>query len=381
VVSPFPQQRSGVADYTAFTFGQIAKHADVEVYAQKQNGSPGLRVHPLSAEPYLDGRFDAVVNVVGNSHFHFGVLDLMGSYGGACIAHDNRMVESYDYDRGAAWTAQLISTPGQTVRPDQLPELIHDLDRLPAVGYDMIARQASPLIVHGRALADAIFDETGVRPVVVPFVPYNVPSRDVIDDAARRQAREALGMTDDVLHVATFGVVDRRTKGNGLIVAAVPWLLSWGIPTRLHIVGDSPAVESRTLRRLADDLDIRGDIVMHGHVPRRTLEQFLIGIDVAVQLRTSARLSLSGGVLDCFAFGVPTVTTENVADELDAPSYVMTTPAVTSSLLVAEAVAGLRDRRWSTTVEIDVERRDYLRARSVEGYAQAVLAALELGST
>jgi hypothetical protein len=59
----------------------------------------------------------------------------------------------------------------------------------------------------------------------------------------------------------------------------------------------------------------------------------------------------------------------------------MTTPAVTSSLLVAEAVAGLRDRRRSATTEIEVERRDYLRARSVEGYAQAVLAALELGST
>lgn len=381
VVSPFPPQRSGVADYTAFTFGQIAKHADVEVYAQTQNGSPALQVHPLSAEPYLDGRFDAVVNVVGNSHFHFGVLDLMGSYGGACIAHDNRMVEAYDYDRGAAWTAQLISTPAQTVRPEQLPELIHDLDRLPAAGYDIIAQQASPLIVHGRALADAIFDETGVRPVVVPFVPYNVPSRDVIEDAARREARETLGLTDDVLHVATFGVVDRRTKGNGLIVAAVPWLLSWGIPTRLHIVGDSPGTESRALRRLAADLDVAGDIVMHGHVARRTLEQFLIGIDVAVQLRTSARLSLSGGVLDCFAFGVPTVTTENVAHELDAPSYVTTTPAVTSSLLVAEAVAGLRDRRRSATTEIEVERCDYLRARSVEGYAQAVLAALELGST
>ena len=33
VVSPFPPQRSGVADYTAYTFRQVAHYADVEVYS------------------------------------------------------------------------------------------------------------------------------------------------------------------------------------------------------------------------------------------------------------------------------------------------------------------------------------------------------------
>ena len=32
VVTPFPPQRSGVADYTAYTFRQVANYADVEVY-------------------------------------------------------------------------------------------------------------------------------------------------------------------------------------------------------------------------------------------------------------------------------------------------------------------------------------------------------------
>ncbi len=121
-----------MADYTAFTFNHVAKYADVEVYsAASPATSSALPVHLLSAEPYLDRAFDAVVNVIGERHPHFPILDLMGAYGGACIAHDNRMVEAYRHDRGDAWTAELVSRPGQPVRPEEVLEMINDLDRLP----------------------------------------------------------------------------------------------------------------------------------------------------------------------------------------------------------------------------------------------------------
>jgi FkbM family methyltransferase len=381
VISPFPPQRSGVADYTEFTFRHVAKYADVEAFsAASPTTGRDLTMRPLSADPYLDRGFDAVINVLGNSHFHFPILDLMGAYGGACIAHDNRMVEAYRHDRGDPWTAELISRPSMVVREEQLVDLVNDLDRLPSHAYDIIARQASPLIVHGRALAENIFHDTGVQPVVVPFVPYNVPSCEVIDDAVVARARKALGLADDLLHVGTFGIVDRRTKGIGYIVAALGWLRNWNIRTCLHIVGYSPMVEALSVHRLASDLDISDDIVLHGHVPRPRLEQLLLALDVAVQLRTSSRLSLSGGVADCIAFGVPTVTTEIVAQELDAPSYVVRCPTIVSSLLVAEAIAALRDRRRTDMAAIEADRREYLQVRSADRYAQSVLAALGLGS-
>jgi FkbM family methyltransferase len=381
LISPFPPQRSGVADYSAFTFGHVSEYADVEVYSAAPSGtSTSLPIHPLSAAPYLDGRFDAVINVIGNSHFHFPILDLMGSYGGACIAHDNRMVEAYRHDRGDAWTAELLSMPSRTVYPEELLDLLADLDRLPSLGYDIIARQASPLIVHGRTLADSIFHETATSPVVVPFVPYNIPRVTVIDDEARARARQALGLAADVLQIGTFGIVDRRTKGLDLIVAAIAWLRSWDIRAELHIVGQAPLVERHALRRLARSLGIDGEIVLHGHAPRAVLEDFLLGVDVAVQLRSSARLSLSGTLADCIAFGVPTVTTEIIAEELDAPPFVATCPTITSSLLIAEAILSLRDLRRKDTAAIDSERRNYLSRRSADGYARALLAALGLWS-
>jgi glycosyltransferase involved in cell wall biosynthesis len=380
LISPFPPQRSGVADYTAFTFSQVAKYADIDVYSAASPAASGpLPIHPLSAEPYLDRRFDAVVNVIGNSHFHFPILDLMGVYGGACIAHDNRMVEAYRHDRGDTWTAELVSRPGRSVRPDEVLEMINDLDRLPSAGYDLVAREASPLIVHGRALAKTIREETGTSPVVIPFVPYNLPKTETIDDQTRSRARERLGFVAGTLHIATFGIVDRRTKGLDRIVAALAWLRGWHIRARLHVVGQAPLVERHALRRLAKSIGVSDDVFLYGHASQASLEDFLLGADIAVQLRSSARLSLSGTLADCIAFGIPAVTTETIAQELDAPSYVATTPAVTSSLLVAEAILSLHGRREAETESLDVERRDYLDRRSADRYARALLDALGLG--
>lgn len=381
VVAPFPPQRSGVADYTAFSFRQVAKYADVDVYSPaRADSSDSWRMHPLSAAPYLDRRFDAVVNVLGNSHFHFPVLDLMSSYGGAGIAHDNRLLEAYRLDRGNAWTAKFISRGTEAVHAEQIDDFLLDLDRLPSIAYDIVARQASPLIVHGSALAQRIFRETGVRPAVIPFVPYNVPSLDTLDSAARRSARRVLGLADDIIHLATFGIVDRRTKGTDLIVAALSWLRKWGLPAHLHIVGDVSREERRALEDLSNELAVRRHLTLHGHVANAALEDFLIAVDVAIQLRMSAVLSLSGALADCIAFGVPTVTTQALFEELDAPSYVVAAEPALSSLLIAEAVDGLSSRRRDYLSAIENERREYLARRSVDGYARALLDALGLRS-
>ena len=195
------------------------------------------------------------------------------------------MVEAYLYDRGDAWTAGLLSRGSTRVRPDEIDDLFANLDRLPSVGYDLIAREASPLVVHGRALADRILRETGVTPVVVPFVPYNVPND--ADAASRARSRTRLGFTDDVIHIGTFGIADSRTKGTDLVIGALAWLRDWGRPAHLHIVGGTPAPEQRSLEALAAQLGIASHVTLYGHVKVEELRDYLLAVDAAVQLRTS----------------------------------------------------------------------------------------------
>jgi FkbM family methyltransferase len=378
VISPFPPQSSGVADYTAFTFREVAQYAEVEVFTQPPNMPGPWRLHPISASPHLDGKFDAVINIVGNSHFHFPALDLLGAFGGATVAHDDRMFESYCFDRGNAWMAGFLARRGHASRPEEIEEMMGDLDRLPSIGYDIIARQSSPLIVHSSTLADRIFEETGIRSEVVPFVPYNVPSLKSIDAAARDAARNALGLASDTLHVGTFGIVDRRTKGTDLVLGALSWFKTWNVPAHLHVVGQVPDSEGEALVAQMSELGIRGQVTLYGRVSRTELERALLAVDVAVQMRMSSVLTISGALTDCIAFGVPTVTTQELANELDAPSYVVSTGSSASSLLIAEAIDGLRSRRRDELESLDNERRKYLARRSADSYAQGLLAALGL---
>ena len=111
-----------------------------------------------------------------------------------------------------------------------------------------------------------------------------------------------------------------------------------GDPAHLHVVGESSEGEQLELQNLARELGVEQYLTMHGYVARDRLEEYLLAADVAVQLRTSALHSLSGALVDCIAFGVPTVTTQNLAEELEAPSYIATIAPTTSSLLVAEAI-------------------------------------------
>jgi hypothetical protein len=90
-------------------------------------------------------------------------------------------------------------------------------------------------------------------------------------------------------------------------------------------------------------------------------------------------LSLSGSLADSIAYAVPTVTTTDMALELDAPpAYTRTVEPMTSSLLVAEAIEPLLHARRELAATLEAERKAYLKRRSVESYAQALLRALEM---
>ena len=57
---------------------------------------------------------------------------------------------------------------------------------------------------------------------------------------------------------------------------------------------------------------------------------------------------------------MPTVTTRDIAEEMDAPEYLVPTGSTTSTLLIAEALDGLLEHRRERSSTIEAERRAYL---------------------
>jgi hypothetical protein len=146
----------------------------------------------------------------------------------------------------------------------------------------------------------------------------------------------------------------------------------------LHFVGSTHPGERHELMLQANQLGIADHLRFHGRVDRSTFEQWLFAVDVALQLRTSPVLSLSGALADCIVHGTPTITNIRVAEEMAAPPYVARVPNKVSPLLLAEAIVDLQAAGTDPDA-IETERRAYMRERNPRRYAAQLLGALGLG--
>jgi FkbM family methyltransferase len=379
VVTPWPPQRTGIGDYSAATLGPLAQRVDLTLHVSasaRPSNAPSARFStPPIFEPAL-GTHDALLTVMGNSHFHLPGLEVIEARGGVVLCHDVRQVELNSYlglqDSVSASRPRAAEPPRRTLR--------HELDAVATLGFDHIAQRSRKLLFHSAAAARRVARETGAATAALPFVPYREPTPAERTAEARAAARAQLGLVDGQVHLALLGGVDVRTKAADVIVEAQAWLRQWGHPVVLHVVGGVDAAVQAHLEQLVAQVGTLGQVRWHGHVSAEDYRQFLLGTDLGVQLRTAALLTLSGAAADLASFGVPSVATRAMADDMGLPAFVRRVPDDFSPLLVAEALeAALSDPVEAESLE--AQRQDYLRAHSVQSYGTQLLRELELEDT
>ncbi len=383
VMTPWTPQRSGVADFSTTVFEELSKLADVTVYTTSgaEFTIPGMThrsiTHVFDDPAAVSAEHDLLISVVGNSHFHLPMVKALEHVNALVVAHDTRMVEFYLALRGeggAAAVLQRTCDPGAPggIQPP-LAEQIADMRLLQNAGMWEVARRSTGLVLHSPISKDRIARETGVSPVVLPFanqrVPAVPPSRD-----ERRAARRRVGMGDvppDTVVLGTFGYVDTRTKLTDVVLEAAGWLTSWGRSIVLTIVGAASDQQRRELSERAHHLGLAGFSVT-GFQTEDQFQDWLLAIDLGVQLRISPLLGVSGPLSDLAAFGTPAVASAGLCVDVDTPAYIYALPDDVSPVIVAEGVES------ALAHEVDPEereraRREYLDRMSSAHYAEQLL--------
>lgn len=390
LLSPLPPDRSGVADYTAATCTDFGRLVDLHVFSETKQPAP-LRhvasVRPIDALPYVSTGFDRVISVVGNSSFHVRIFNMLRRYGGACIAHDARLLDFYRWQIGKERTLAVASKElHRTVTEAELNAWLEDEGKLEAMFLGEVADSATPTIVHSLVTARTFRDRYATDPVYLPFSIYRPWTAAELTPAHREAARERLGIPRGEVAIATFGFV-HSTKAPDDCVWALEVLRGWGIPATLHFVGDlithQAAAELRGLiaalglteqvRFLTEQVRFPG-----GYISEQIYRDYLVGADLGVQLRTYGLGSVSGALLDCAAAGLPTVVNASLGESVDVPTaYVRRIPDAISPFLLAEALANLLDAGLAA-VRPEAERRAFSEARSIANYARNLCGALGL---
>ncbi|MDA3023092.1 MAG: FkbM family methyltransferase, partial [Actinomycetota bacterium] len=163
IASPWPPQKSGIADFSAATSIELAKLCNLTVYttadadADQSNSNSVIKHRPLTDIFEKGSNHEVFVTLLGNSHFHLPMLEVMKTVDAVALLHDTRMVELYLALRGEGGVEQLMlrGQGGAHLHPP-LEDQINDMRLLQNAGMWEIANRARMVISHSPSAAPVI---------------------------------------------------------------------------------------------------------------------------------------------------------------------------------------------------------------------------------
>jgi glycosyltransferase involved in cell wall biosynthesis len=378
VMTPLPPDPTGVGHFTAPFLAELGKHVDLHVFTETQSASPvpaAVSVRPLMVLPSVSARFDRVLGIMGNSHFHRTILETLVRYGGACVMHDARLVGLYRGIIGRDRAYRVAEAElGRSIDPGEIEGWLEDETKLETLFLSELVHACEPMFFHSRETVRLVSERYGQSSVQLPFPGYRQWSTAQLSDEARRKARAELGIERDEIAIMTFGFA-HRTKAPKEMILAIELLRSWKIPANLYFVGAVIDVQVRALNALCQEIGVAPYVkFIDQFVSEQRYRNYLLAADFGIQLRAHGFGGLSGALADCIAVGLATVANENLCQAIEAPPYVTAVSDHLSPVALANAIVEMigANRHLHRS---ESERREYLRDHNFQIYTRRMLQA------
>jgi glycosyltransferase involved in cell wall biosynthesis len=388
LVTPWPPERSGIADYSYRLARELGQRVDIDVvvanplldYAKPREHGVSLMEAASFSAGHSARQHDRVLYCMGNSSFHRHVYELLRARPGAVVAHDVRLTGFYGWFAGVEQpsdpTGRLLERIRALYGPRIPDTALGDGSPTPeqqsALGIFMtreIQQYAEQLLVHSRFAQDVLELDRGVadRDVPVAVMPFGIP------EASERDA----GTLGERPLVISVGVVS-EVKGLATLIAAFGTLAESYPQARLVIAGPGEEGELERWRAYAREHAPGANVEVSDHLSEAAFRDLLGAADLAVQLRIVSNGEASAAVADCLSAGLPTIVSAlGWAAELPA-GVVEPVPAGADAGLVAERMRSLLSD-GAARRSLELGALDHARAHSFALVADAYVDALELG--
>ena len=292
--SPFPPERTGVADYSALLAPALARRLDVTIQRRRRKRAPR-------------GADVCLYHVGNNPDAHAWIVDALRRHPGVVVLHDfvlHHLVAGMTVGRrdGHAYLDLMEREHGVVGRllahgvlDKRIPPLWESRpEEFPLASF--VLEHATGLIVHSHTVADAAraagYDG---RIWIVPHPAWPVP-----EVAPERRGQGVV--------VGCFGVVNSSKRIPELLEAFARLRLRGTDRTLLLVGPTSPGFDlDRRLQRLG----LAGDgLVREGWVDELRLWALMAGADVCVNLRCPTMGETSGSVIRAMSLGKPLVVSD-----------------------------------------------------------------------
>ena len=309
--------RTGIARYNTELIPHLTRYYDVHVIVP-QDGlddvEPPRGVCGVHDFPWFEknvGAFDRIVYHIGNAPFHQYMFEAILKYPGIVVLHDfylGHLLRGLE-DGGRwnnIWTSSLYNAHGYSAL-----KVRHDPAHASLAMWEFPAnfflfQQAQAIVAHSMEsmrLTEKFYGKGWAQRVREIALLRELPVR-----INRQAARAALGLAPDEFLVCSFGFINEVKCVHELMHAWIAADIGVRRKARLVFVGTlTGGTYCDGAARLARMAPTRNPIAITGFAAPEDYVRYLEAADVAVQLRARSRGENSGAVIDCLAYGVPTI--------------------------------------------------------------------------
>lgn len=302
--SPWPPQRSGIADNSLGLVNELRHDADLTLFLpqpETAHTTYGLPVRPIAELMDAYDDYDAAVYHMGNnSQMHTEIYRVAWQRPGVVVLHD--------YNIHPFLQHAFLKTPEEHFFYDswlqshgKQPHEYHS-GQTNVFDYPMcqaLLKRSLATIVHsrwaGQQLRDADVEHVNVLPLcAVLDTPLSTPEQ-------HAALRERLGLNPNGFVISTIGFVN-RLKRLPSVLAAVRGLVDRGYPVELVIGGASLDPEVRVEERIAQ-FKLQQHVKQTGYLQESEFDALVHLSDVIVNLRCPSMGESSGTLIWAFGRG------------------------------------------------------------------------------
>ena len=353
-LSPFPPQKSGVANYSYWLIKELKRHLDVDLFYEEQPPAEELQesfsVYPMSQFPQRRHSYDEVVYHLGNhSGFHRTIYQLAWRFPATIVLHDYNlsafMHEAFYRQPDGDLYQQALS--GDEPPRTRLQALLPILGRHGGTNSmsHAIVNRSRKVIVHHRWVKDQFAGADHVR-----IIPHFAKITHEPTSAEIARFKQKFSIRENHFLLTCLGFTNRN-KLPGLQVDVVKRLLAAGYPVHLVFAGET-APDVKQLEAQVQAGEARENITFTGYLDQPDYFCALFASDVVINLRNPSMGEASGTLMQTLAAGKPTIISEvNQYQEYpDRVCWKLTHDEREADLLYEYLVALLSNRRLRTAL-------------------------------
>ena len=309
-VSPIPPVPSGVSYYSQEVLPALSKHYEIVVIVHQDDVTDNdFTVRDLDWFKDNYTAFGRVMYHIGNSEWHSHIVSLLDSYPGVVVLHDVYLGHMFNEMDAGLFDRQLYLSHGYSgLRHKQDHGLDSAIWKFPHCCS--LIRSSYGVVVHSDYAKEQLqmyCGSVGEAQVATTPLANSLPSVGLSSEARAR-----LGLPENKFIVCCFGGLG-PTKLNDRLLQAWSTLSSAEKDGALLLfVGVlNETFNIKVLAPILKGMKVSSSVSFTDYVTVSQYRDYLLAADIAVQLRTQSRGESSRSVLECMAYGLPTIVNDH----------------------------------------------------------------------